>query len=86
MKTLAILPLISMILWTGCNKNQIPPSIPEKDTTSLASQTIRVRVALTHSRDTTVQAPDTTSLFGTTDTIHGVIHSEHARQGTALVG
>jgi hypothetical protein len=84
MKTFTILPLI--LFWAGCNKNHTPAPIPEKDTTTLTSQTISVRVALTHSRDTTVQAPDTTSLFGTTDTVHGVIHSEHARQGTALVG
>ena len=86
MKGFTVLSFVSVILWVGCTKNQTPPPIPEKDTTSLSTQTVSVRVALTHSRDSTIQAPDTSSLFGTADTVHGIIHSEHARQGTTLVG
>ena len=74
------------IFITGCHKTPSPPPIPEKDTTSLATQRLNLQVILTHSRDTTILAADTASRFGTSDTIHGIIRTENARQGTSLVG
>ena len=86
MKTRGILYALLVFALTGCNKTHTPPPIPEKDTTSLASQLLSARAVLTHSRDTTIHAPDTASTFSTTDTIHSIIRTEHAKPGTTLVG
>ena len=69
----------------GCQK-QSPPPIPEKDTAVAANERLSIHTVLTHSRDTTLAAPDTTTDFDIRDTIHGVVRTEHALNGMLLGG
>lgn len=45
-----------------------------------------MHTVLTRSRDTTLNALDTTSAFGMRDTIHGIIETDNALDGTVLIG
>jgi len=79
------LATLSAFVMAGCKKNT-PPPIPEKDTMDLPAQVLAVHTILTHSNDSTIDAPDTTTDFDIRDTIHGLIETEHALNGTSLVG
>ncbi len=71
------------ILW-GCGRNN-PAPIPEKDTAAPVLP-LTIHTVLTHSRDTSLAAIDTTTYFDSRDTIHGLIRTEHAQDGMALEG
>ena len=72
-------------LIAGCKKNT-PLPIPEKDTMNLPAQVLTMHTILTHSNDTTLTALDTSTDFDVRDTIHGLIRTENATDGTSLIG
>jgi hypothetical protein len=74
------------LVLASCSRPKEESTIPENDSTIVSNQALTVRTILTRSRDSSLTPRDTTHLFSPTDTIHGVIHSDHAREGSLLVG
>ncbi|GEM_PF-2420631 len=81
-----ILLIISPILLFAACKKSAPPPPAEKDTATVATQVLTVRTILTVSRDTTMNALDTTHSFDIRDTIHGIIETRNATNGMTLAG
>jgi len=85
MKTRFLFLLTAIIAIDSCNKSA-PPPIPEKDTTNHTAQLLTVHTYITVSRDSSIPPSDTTSTFGISDTIHGIIKTDNAHDGTMLLG
>lgn len=81
----AILVILA-IPFAGCNKPKTASETTQTDSATLTSQRMSVHTILTRTRDSSMSPRDTTHIFAPTDTIHGVIHSDHAREGTVLIG
>ena len=81
-----IFPAIVLLLAFGACKKGAPPAVPATPSLSVPPKTISVHTILTRSRDTTLNAPDTSSSFDVRDTIHGTIETENALNGTVLIG
>ncbi len=86
MRNPILLLLITAATFASCGKPSPKPAIPEKDTMNLPTQIVTVRTILTRGNDTTFAAPDTTADFDIHDTIHGLILTRNALNGTSLVG
>lgn len=85
MKLVPVAALSMGILFVACQKPQ-PLPLPVDSAASTAPHGVSVHTVLTIARDSSAQPRDTTHVFGTRDTIHGVIHTKHARNGTTLIG
>jgi hypothetical protein len=77
-----ILPL----LLTACNRPKSDSGTAQNETVTVSNQPLSVHTIITRSRDSSLSPRDTTHVFSPTDTIHGVIHSDHARDGTVIIG
>jgi hypothetical protein len=81
------LSLILVSLFSfACSKSEQSPPILDSGGNSLSTGTFTVHTLLTQTRDSSAHPIDTTSTFSPKDTIHGVIHSENAKEGTTILG
>ncbi len=78
--------LIAISFSLGACKKNAPPIVPANPALSVPPRALTVRTILTHRRDTTMTAPDTTTDFDMRDTIHGIIETQNALDGTILDG
>ncbi len=68
----------------ACNRPAAPQRTIVADTTPLPPPSLHTY--LTVNLDSTVPPHDTTSTFGVSDTIHGIIQTENAKEGSSLLG
>src|SRR4051812_18579506 len=78
--------VISGLFLASCSRPKQDSNTPENESATVSTQQLTVRTILTRTRDSSLTPQDTTHIFAPSDTIHGVIHSEHAREGTLLIG
>jgi hypothetical protein len=78
--------LILALAFVACSKPKSDTAIATKDTATVASGPLSVHTLLTRTRDSSLTPQDTTHIFSPKDTIHGVIHSNNAREGMVLIG
>src|ERR1043165_2201376 len=78
--------VVILLLFVACNRPKSETSSSSSDSQTLTAQPLTVHTIITRSRDSSLTPRDTTHIFSPTDTIHGVIHSDHAREGTVIIG
>ena len=79
-----VLAFVVLSPLVSCKKTPAPALPPP--TASVPTGNPVVRTYLTVNLDSTVPPRDTTTRFGVSDTIHGIIQTQNAREGASLLG
>ena len=82
----AFLVLLLSLVTLGCAKQSEKTVRVAGDSATTATQVAQVSIRLTHSRDTALTGNDTTSLFGVRDTVHALIRTANASDGSNIYG